>query len=129
MILRDKLGQTFPCPVRPEDLRDLLGVKPFNKDRYEGNDFAGVVTGLAWTEVGGEILLVETSLASGKGDKITLTGNLGNVMKESAAIALQWTKAHAAVLGIDTELLINTAYTYTSPKEPYPRTAHRPVLQ
>ena len=104
MILRDKLGQTFPCPVRPEDLRDLLGVKPFNKDRYEGNDFAGVVTGLAWTEVGGEILLVETSLASGKGDKITLTGNLGNVMKESAAIALQWTKAHAAVLGIDTEL-------------------------
>lgn len=104
MILRTKLGQEFPRPVKSENLRDLLGVKPFNKDRYEGNDFAGVVTGLAWTEVGGEILLVETSLAVGKGDKITLTGNLGNVMKESASIALQWTKAHANALGIDPAL-------------------------
>ncbi len=104
MILRDKLGQPFPRPVRPEDLHGLLGVKPFNKDRYEGNDFAGVVTGLAWTEVGGEILLVETSLSRGKGDRITLTGNLGNVMKESASIALQWVKAHADILGIDPSL-------------------------
>ena len=77
-----------------DDIINILGYPKFKKDIYEGNDYAGVVTGLAWTSVGGVILFVETSLNKGKG-KLTLTGNLGEVMKESAIIALQWIKAHA----------------------------------
>lgn len=87
--------------VRPDDLKDLLGVKPFSRDKYQGNDYAGVVTGLAWTAVGGEILFVETSLSRGKEGKLTLTGNLGDVMKESAMLALEYIRAHASILEID----------------------------
>lgn len=86
--------------VGVDDLREYLGVPTCQGDRYEGNDYAGVVTGLAWTAVGGEILFVESSLNRGKGEKLTLTGNLGDVMKESAVIALQYIKAHAGLLGI-----------------------------
>ena len=82
-------------------LEDLLGKPPFYRDIYQGNDYAGVVTGLAWTSVGGEILFIETSLSKGKGQKLTLTGNLGDVMKESAVLALEYVKAHSDVLGID----------------------------
>ena len=82
-------------------LEDLLGKPPFYRDIYQGNAYAGVVTGLAWTSVGGEILFIETSLSKGKGQKLTLTGNLGDVMKESAVLALEYVKAHADVLGID----------------------------
>ena len=77
---------------------------PHIPDRYEGNEFAGVVTGLAWTEVGGEILMAESSLALSKTPTLTLTGKLGDVMKESATIAYQWVKAHATQLGIDPAL-------------------------
>ena len=94
----------FPSPVTPDDLYDLLGLAPRESDSYEGNEFAGVVTGLAWTEVGGEILMAESSLSPGNGERLTITGNLGNVMKESATIALEWVKAHAKVLGIDPAL-------------------------
>ena len=87
--------------VTPENLEDLLGKPPFYRDIYQGNQYAGVVTGLAWTSVGGEILFIETSLSKGKGGKLTLTGNLGDVMKESAVIALEYVKAHADKLGID----------------------------
>ena len=87
--------------ITPTSLPDYLGVARFSRDRYENNDFAGVVTGLAWTAVGGEILFIEASLSKGTGDKLTLTGNLGNVMKESATIALQWVRANASSLGID----------------------------
>ncbi len=69
---------------------------------YENNDYVGVVTGLAWTSVGGEILFIEASVTEGKG-KLTLTGNLGNVMKESATIALQYLRAHASLLGMKAE--------------------------
>ena len=79
LVLSKVRGSSFPNPVEPHHLHDLLGIKPHIKDRYEGNDYAGVVTGLAWTEVGGEILLVEVSLSTGKGEKISVTGNLGNV--------------------------------------------------
>lgn len=103
-ILAKMSGEKFPEQIKPEHLKDMLGLPPFNKDRYEGNDFAGVVTGLAWTQVGGEILMAEASLSPGKGEKLTITGNLGDVMKESAAIALQWVKAHATQLGIDPSL-------------------------
>ena len=83
------------------EIKGLLGTPPFNRDIYQGNDYAGVVTGLAWTSVGGEILFIETSLSKGKAGKLTLTGNLGDVMKESAVIALEYVKAHVDKLGID----------------------------
>ena len=85
-------------------MRELLGVKEYSRDKYQGNDYAGVVTGLAWTAVGGEILVIETSLSKGKGDKLTLTGNLGDVMKESAMLALEYIKSHANELDIPYEI-------------------------
>ncbi|MCF0202706.1 MAG: endopeptidase La [Bacteroidaceae bacterium] len=91
----------FDIKITPNELEDLLGKPPFYRDIYQGNDCAGVVTGLAWTSVGGEILFVETSLSRGKEHKLTLTGNLGDVMKESAALALEYVKAHADTLNID----------------------------
>ncbi len=95
---KKKLSRT----VTPDTVREYLGVETFTPDRYEGNDYAGVVTGLAWTAVGGEILYVESSLSRSKSPKLTLTGNLGDVMKESAQIALEYVKSHAAEFGIDT---------------------------
>ncbi len=98
----------FPCTtVSPEMIRELLGKPPYNRDKYQGNDTAGVVTGLAWTSVGGEILFIETSLSKGKGGKLTLTGNLGDVMKESAVLALEYLKAHSDHLGIDPRVFDN----------------------
>lgn len=94
----------FPEDLQPDDLQGLLGLPVYHKDKYEGNDFPGVVTGLAWTQVGGEILLAEASLSPGKGDRLTITGNLGDVMKESATIALQWVKANCLALGIDSAM-------------------------
>ena len=85
-----------------EDVGDILGVPKFQREKYIGNDFTGVVTGMAWTPSGGEILYVETSVSKGKGS-LTLTGNLGDVMKESAVIALEWIKSHSESLGIDSE--------------------------
>ena len=87
--------------ITPAEIEGLLGKPPFYRDIYQGNAYAGVVTGLAWTSVGGEILFIETSLSKGKGSKLTLTGNLGDVMKESAVLALEYVKAHADVLNID----------------------------
>lgn len=86
--------------IKPADVEYYLGAPEYSRDRYQGNDYAGVVTGLAWTAVGGEILFVETSLSKGKGGKLTLTGNLGDVMKESAVLALEYLKAHNETLGI-----------------------------
>ena len=88
-------------------IEELLGKPLFNRDIYQGNEFAGVVTGLAWTSVGGEILFIETSLSKGKGTKLTLTGNLGDVMKESAMLALEYIKAHAEDLNIDIRIFDN----------------------
>ena len=93
--------------VQSENLKDFLGVKRFSRDKYQGNDYAGVVTGLAWTAVGGEILFVETSLSRGKAARLTLTGNLGDVMKESAMLALEYIKAHADLLQVDEEIFNN----------------------
>ena len=94
-------GTTDYQKITPAEIEDLLGKPPFYRDIYQGNDYAGVVTGLAWTSVGGEILFIETSLSKGKGSKLTLTGNLGDVMKESAILALEYVKAHAETLNID----------------------------
>ena len=93
--------------ITPTEIEDLLGKPPFYRDIYQGNTYAGVVTGLAWTSVGGEILFIETSLSKGKGAKLTLTGNLGDVMKESAVIALEYVKAHIDVLGVDYRVFDN----------------------
>ena len=89
-----------PSVVMPEHIREYLGVEEFNPDKYQGNDYYGVVTGLAWTAAGGEILFVETSLSKNKTPKLTVTGNLGDVMKESAVIALEYVHAHAAIFKI-----------------------------
>ena len=93
--------------VKPANLKELLGAPEYTRDKYQGNDYAGVVTGLAWTAVGGEILFVETSVSRGKGGRLTLTGNLGDVMKESAMLALEYIKAHAPLLDIDPEVFEN----------------------
>ncbi len=96
--------EDYPKTITIDNLKDYLGQDDYTRDRYEGNEFAGVVTGLAWTAVGGEILYVESSLSKGKGEKLTLTGNLGDVMKESAVIAMQYLKSHSDLLGVDYEL-------------------------
>ena len=102
MALKKAIDGELPYEkITPTQLEDLLGKPPFYRDIYQGNDYAGVVTGLAWTSVGGEILFIETSLSKGKAGKLTLTGNLGDVMKESAVIALEYVKAHIETLGVD----------------------------
>jgi ATP-dependent Lon protease len=97
----------YPARLKPENLYEYLGPVEYTKDKYEGNEYAGVVTGLAWTAVGGEILFVETSLSKGKGAKLTLTGNLGDVMKESAVLSLEYVKAHASQWNIDEDIFEN----------------------
>lgn len=95
----------YNVELTPEDIREYLGVPLYSKEKYEGNDYAGVVTGLAWTSVGGSILFIESSLSPSKNSKLTLTGNLGDVMKESAMLALQYVKANAEEFGINPKLL------------------------
>ena len=89
-----------------DHIKEILGPPKFMKEKYQGNDIAGVVTGLAWTAFGGEILNVETSLSKGKGT-LTLTGSLGDVMKESAFIALEYIKSHSDTLELDPETFLN----------------------
>jgi ATP-dependent Lon protease len=96
------MGQKYNVNVTEKDLVKILG-PAHAKDRYQGNDVAGVVTGLAWTSVGGDILFIETSITRGSG-KLTLTGNLGDVMKESAIIALEYLKSHSTILGLKPEV-------------------------
>ncbi len=98
--------ETYNKKLTKTDIREYLGVIEYSKERYQGNDFAGVVTGLAWTAVGGEILYVETSLSKGKG-ALTLTGNLGDVMKESAMLAHEYLKSHAEELDLTSDVFGN----------------------
>jgi len=100
------MDEPYEPTLDNNDVEKILGAPIFDKDAYEGNEVAGVVTGLAWTQVGGDILFIEASLSPGKG-KLTLTGNLGDVMKESAVIALAYIRAHASQFGIDHELFDN----------------------
>ncbi|MBE9512165.1 MAG: endopeptidase La [Bacteroidetes bacterium] len=97
------LDEQYDIKLTLNDLKDILGPEEYLKGIYQGNDYAGVVTGLAWTAVGGQILFVETSLSKGKG-KLTLTGNLGEVMKESATIALEYIKGHTGLLNLPDDL-------------------------
>lgn len=92
--------------ITPEKVREILGIPTNSHDMQKGNEAPGVVTGLAWTEMGGEILFVECSLSEGKG-LLTMTGNLGDVMKESTTIAFQYIKAHPELLSLTTEDIMN----------------------
>lgn len=96
--------EDFDETVTKEVVEDVLGIPKLLRNRYEGNEVAGVATGLAWTQVGGDILYIETALSKGKGN-LSITGNLGKVMKESATIALEYIKANAEELGIDPKTL------------------------
>ncbi len=98
------MEEAYEVRVTDEKIIEVLGAPRLERDRYENNDRAGVVTGLAWTSVGGDILFIESILSAGKGD-LSLTGNLGTVMKESATLALQYIKSNAEALGIDTTTL------------------------
>ncbi len=98
------LEEEYNQKVTDEDILKVLGIPRLERDKYESNDVAGVVTGLAWTSVGGDILFIESLISAGKG-VMTVTGNLGTVMKESATIALEYIKANAEHLGINPEIL------------------------
>ena len=100
------INEEFNKNLTEKEVQEHLGTPKFQKEKYEGNNFAGVVTGLAWTSVGGTILYIEASLSKGNG-KLTLTGNLGDVMKESAIIALEYLKANAEKWNIDIEIFNN----------------------
>lgn len=99
--------EEYDPSLTPDNVREILGVHRIIQDVQKGNEFPGVVTGLAWTEVGGEILFVESSLSKGKGT-LTTTGNLGDVMKESAIISQQYLRAHTSLLGLDPEVFEKT---------------------
>jgi ATP-dependent Lon protease len=101
-------------------VREILGHPHYQKEKYEGNEYAGVVTGLAWTRTGGEILFVETSVSKGKG-KLTITGNLGEVMKESAIIALEYLKSHSKVFDIQPEIFENWNFHVHVPEGAIPK--------
>lgn len=98
--------EKFEREITIDSVKEYLGIPRYTLEFYQGNEFAGVVTGLAWTAVGGEILYVESSLSKGKG-ALTLTGNLGDVMKESAMLALEYLKAHADKLDLNPEVFSN----------------------
>ena len=87
--------------LKVADVQNIMGTPPYNRDTYQGNAYAGVVTGLAWTAVGGEILFIESSVSRSKAPRLTITGNLGDVMKESAMLALEFVKSHADLLQLD----------------------------
>ncbi len=98
------MEEEYNVKASNEDIIEVLGAPRLERDKYENNDVAGVVTGLAWTRVGGDILFIESALSKGKGN-LSITGNLGKVMKESATIAMEYIKANAETLGLESELL------------------------
>ena len=97
-------NEQYNVELTEEDVKTYLGAARYSRDKYEGNEYPGVVTGLAWTQVGGEILFIESSLSKSKSPRLTLTGNLGEVMKESAMLALEYIKSHADKFGIDNQM-------------------------
>lgn len=100
------MEEEYNVKLTDEDIIKILGAPKMERDKYENNDVAGVVTGLAWTSVGGDILFIESIISKGKGH-LTMTGNLGTVMKESTTIALEYIKANAELLGINPEVISN----------------------
>lgn len=100
VVTKIAMEEEYNVSVTTDDLKTYLGYPRFTRDIYEGNQYIGVVTGLAWTSVGGEILFIEASLSKAKAPSLTLTGNLGDVMKESATLAMGYIRAHAKDFGI-----------------------------
>ncbi|ALM50349.1 Lon protease [Flavobacterium psychrophilum] len=100
------MEEEYNVKITDEDIIKILGAPKMERDKYENNEVAGVVTGLAWTSVGGDILFIESIISKGKGH-MTMTGNLGTVMKESTTIALEYIKANAELLGISPEVISN----------------------
>src|SRR5690606_8333771 len=100
------MEEEYNVKISNEDIVEVLGGPKMERDKYENNETAGVVTGLAWTQVGGDILFIESILSKGKGN-LSITGNLGKVMKESATIAMEYIKAHAEEFKIDPEMFDN----------------------
>lgn len=98
-------GQEIPKQISPKVVREFLGKASFQRDKYQGNEHPGVVVGLAWTSVGGDILYIESSLQQGQAGKINITGNLGDVMKESASLAFSYIKSHLSDLDIDEQFI------------------------
>jgi len=98
------MEEEYNVKVTNEDVIEVLGAPRLERGKYENNEVAGVVTGLAWTRVGGDILFIESALSKGKG-ALSITGNLGKVMKESATIAMEYIKANAETLGLDPEII------------------------
>lgn len=115
------MDEPYNTTLQPTDIREYLGKPRYSRDRYETNEYPGVVTGLAWTQVGGEILFIETSLSPSKTPTLTLTGNLGDVMKESATIALGYIRAHAADFGISQDDLDNKSVHLHVPEGAIPK--------
>ena len=97
------MEESYNIKISNEDIIEILGVPRLERDKYENNQVAGVVTGLAWTRVGGDILFIESTISKGKGT-LNMTGNLGKVMKESATIALEYIKSNAEKLGLKQEI-------------------------
>ena len=97
------MEEKYNLKVTNEDIVEVLGAPKLERDKYENNEVAGVVTGLAWTSVGGDILFIESILSKGKGD-LNITGNLGKVMKESATIAMEYIKANAEDFGVNPDI-------------------------
>ena len=111
----------FTTTIKPESLQEYLGVSHIDHDMYDISEYCGVVTGLAWTQVGGEILYIESSINTQKGGKLSLTGNLGDVMKESAQLALEFIKSHNKQLGISDEDLENHSVHIHVPEGAIPK--------
>ena len=121
LVVRKLKGKKNIRTINPSHVREFLGLEKRFHDKWQDNDTPGVVTGLAWTAVGGEILFIESSMSRSKGEKLTLTGNLGNVMKESAAIALQYIRANSESLGINPEIFNDNAIHIHVPEGAIPK--------
>ncbi len=121
VVRKIAMEEPYNISLKKEDLQTYLGKPRFTRDIYENNKYVGVVTGLAWTQVGGEILFIETALSTNKTPVLTLTGNLGDVMKESATIALGYIKAHADELGIAQEKLDTSSVHLHVPEGAIPK--------
>ena len=103
VAMKIAMEQSYNTKIDNKDIIEILGVPRLERDKYENNQVAGVVTGLAWTRVGGDILFIESTISKGKGT-LNMTGNLGKVMKESATIALEYIKSNAETLGLNQEI-------------------------
>ncbi len=115
------MDEEVPKTIDENMVLELLGTPIYNYDKQDDEEAVGVVTGLAWTSVGGEILQIETSISKNKGEKLTLTGNLGDVMKESATLGLAYIKEHAAEFGIDDSIFANIAIHIHVPEGAIPK--------